>query len=61
MEKLHQNGIWNSIWSVMMIETIVMPYWHGPNGMAGLTFNEKAFQSLGKNPSHIQYNGKKPP
>ena len=38
----HQNGLWNSIWSDMMIETIVMQYGHGPNGMTGLTFNEKA-------------------
>ena len=38
----HQNSIWNSIWSDMMIETTVMRYGHGPNGMTGLTFNEKA-------------------
>ena len=38
----HQNGIWNSIWSDVMIETTVMRYGHGPNGMTGLTFNEKA-------------------
>ena len=38
----HRNGIWNSIWSDVMIETTVMRYGHDPNGMMGLTFNEKA-------------------
>ena len=38
----HQNGIWNAIWSDMMIETTVMCYGHGPTGMKGLTFTEKA-------------------
>lgn len=44
----HQNGIWNSIWSDMMIETTVMRFGHGPNGMAGLTFNEKSFSCWAK-------------
>ena len=44
----HQNGIWTSIWSDMMIETTVMRFGHGPNGMAGLTFNEKSFSCWAK-------------
>ena len=38
----HQNGLWNSIWSDQMIETTVMRYGHGPSGMVGITFNDKA-------------------
>ena len=38
----HQPGLWNSIWSDMMIETTVMRYGHGPTGVKGITLNEKA-------------------
>ena len=38
----HQPGLWNSIWSDMMIETTVMSYGHGPTGMKGIARNEKA-------------------
>ena len=31
-----------------MIETTVMQYRHGPNGMTGLTFNEKALNRWAK-------------
>lgn len=40
----HQPGIWNAIWSDMMIETTVMRYGHGPHGMTGITLNPKAVQ-----------------
>ena len=36
----HQKGLWNSIWSDMMIETTSMRYGHGPAGMKGITLNE---------------------
>jgi hypothetical protein len=38
----NQNGIWNSIWSGMALETTVMRYGHGPAGMIGITLNERA-------------------
>ena len=38
----HQKGLWNSIWPDMMIETTVMRYGHGPEGMKGITLNENA-------------------
>ena len=44
----HQNGIWNAMWSDMMIETTVMRYGHGLTGMKGLTFNEKALDRWSK-------------
>ena len=44
----HQNGIWNSIWSDMMIETTIMRYGHDPNEMTALTFNEKALNRWAK-------------
>ena len=44
----HQNGIWNFIWSDMMIETTVVRFGHDPNGMTGLTFNEKSFSCWAK-------------
>lgn len=40
----HQPGIWNGIWSDMMIETTMMRYGHGPNGVIGITFNQKALE-----------------
>ena len=45
----HQNGIWNAIWSDMMNETTVMCYGHGPRGMKGLIFSEKALDRWAKN------------
>ena len=44
----HQNGIWNSIWSDIMIGTTVMQYGHDSNGMTGITFNEKALNRWAK-------------
>ena len=44
----HQNGIWNSIWSNTMIESTLMRYGHGPNGMARLTFHKKALDRWAK-------------
>ena len=44
----HQNGKWNSIWSDLMIETTVIQYGHGSNGMTGLPFNEKALDRWAK-------------
>ena len=38
----HQNGIWNALWSDMMIETTFMCYGHDPSGMKGITLNESA-------------------
>ena len=40
----HQPGLWNAIWSDMMIETTVMRYGHGPEGVIGLTLNQKALE-----------------
>ena len=40
----HQPGIWNGIWSDMMIETTVMRHGHGQNGMIGITLNQKALE-----------------
>ena len=39
-----QPGWWNTIWQDMMIETRVMRFGHGPNGMIGITRNEKALK-----------------
>ena len=33
----HQNGLWNCIWSDMMIETTYMRYGKGPGGIIGFT------------------------
>ena len=44
----YQNGIWNAMWSDMMIETTVMRFGHGPTGMKGLTFNKKALDRRSK-------------
>ena len=41
----HQNGIWNSIWLDMVIETTVMRYGHGLNG---IRFNEKVLDHWAK-------------
>ena len=38
----HTPGIWNGIWSDMIIETTVMRYGHGPGGMVGLTLNQNS-------------------
>ena len=46
--KQYQDGLWNSIWSDQMIETTVMRYGHGPSGMVGITFNEKALDRWAK-------------
>lgn len=40
----HCNGLWNSIWSDMMIETTVMRYGHGPAGIIGITLSESALE-----------------
>ncbi|MES9884040.1 MAG: hypothetical protein ABW185_24600 [Sedimenticola sp.] len=40
----HQAGLWNAIWSDMMIETTAMRYGHGPAGVIGITLNQKALQ-----------------
>ena len=38
----HVPGIFNGIWSDMMIETTVMRYGHGPGGVVGITLDEKS-------------------
>ena len=38
------NGLWNSIWSGMMIETTVMRYSHSPADKIGITLNESALE-----------------
>ena len=40
----HQPGLWNAIWSDMMIETTAMRYGHGSGGVIGITLNPKALQ-----------------
>ena len=35
----HQDGIWDGIWVVMLIETIFMRYGKGPGGLIGVTLN----------------------
>ena len=40
----HCNGLWNFIWSDMMIETTVMRYGHGPECMTGITLNESPLE-----------------
>ena len=45
----HQHGLWDSIWSDQVIETTVMRCGHGPSGMVGITFNEKALDRWAKN------------
>lgn len=40
----HKPGLWNAIWSDMMIETTAMRYGHGPAGVIGITLNQKALQ-----------------
>ena len=40
----HCNGLWNFIWSDMMIETTVMRYGYVPGGIIGITLNESALE-----------------
>jgi len=40
----HQAGIWNGIWTDMMIESTFMRYGHGPGGIVGITLNQLAVQ-----------------
>ena len=40
----HQDGIWNGIWSDMMIETTYMRYGKGPGGIIGVTTQPRTVQ-----------------
>ncbi len=45
----HRQGLWNGIWMDMFIETTFMRYGHGPNGLIGITLNEKAVHKWAMN------------
>ena len=40
----HREGIWNGIWSDMMIETSYMKFGKGPNGINGKATKPKTLQ-----------------
>ena len=40
----HQDGLWNGIWSDMMIETTYMRYGKGPGGIIGVTTQPRTVQ-----------------
>ena len=44
----HREGIWNGIWSDMMIETSYMKFGKGPNGIIGKTTKPKTLQIWAK-------------
>ena len=44
----HQHGIWNGIWSDMMIETSYMKFGKGPSGIIGKTTKPKTIQIWAK-------------
>ena len=44
----HQHGIWNGIWSDMMIETSYMKFGKGPSGIIGKTTKPKTIQKWAK-------------
>ena len=48
----HKKGIWNGIWSDMMIETTYMKYGKGPSGLIGITTNPRSVQ-IWSNSHHI--------
>ena len=37
----HQDGLWNSVWSDLFIESTYMRYGHGPERIIGSTLNAK--------------------
>lgn len=40
----HHSGIWNGIWTDMLIETTFMRYGHGPSGIIGITLKPSALK-----------------
>ena len=38
----HQRGLWNGIWSDMLIETTFMKYGKGPGGLIGVTLQQRS-------------------
>ena len=44
----HQQGIWNGIWSDMMIETSYMKFGKGPSGVIGVTTKPRTVQIWAK-------------
>ena len=44
----HKQGIWNGIWSDMMIETTFMKFGKGPTGIIGKTTNPRTIQIWAK-------------
>ena len=42
------NGLWNSIWSDMMIKTTIMRYGHNPADIIEITLNESALKRWAK-------------
>ena len=47
----HREGIWNGIWSDMMIETSYMKFGRGPNGIIG---KDKNAVNLDQNSTLVQ-------
>lgn len=41
----HNPDIWNGIWSNMCIETTLMRYGHGKNGIIGITLKPETFKT----------------
>ena len=42
----HSAGLWNGIWSDMMIETTLMRYGHAPGGIVGITLKPETLKVL---------------
>ena len=40
----HSAGLWNGIWSDMIIETIFMRYGHAPDGIVGITLKPETLK-----------------
>ena len=40
----HSAGLWNGIWSDMMIETTFMRYGHAPGGIVGITLKPETLK-----------------
>ena len=49
----HKRGIWNSIWSDMVIETTYMKFEKGPGGIIGVITQPRALKVWAKS-QHIQ-------
>ena len=49
----HTAGIWNGMWTNMMIETTFMRYGKGPRGMIGITLKPESLKTWAFKPTHL--------